>query len=755
MERRAIQVRGIVQGVGFRPFVHRLAARYGLSGFVRNEAGAVAIEVEGDNQTLDRFQADVRRHAPPLAQIEELRWEPRPARGDAGFRIEPSSIDSAETIRHAPDIAVCDDCLRELFDPFDRRYEHAFISCTNCGPRFTIIKAAPYDRARTTMASFPMCPLCSAEYHDPANRRYHAEPISCPACGPRLALLDALGAPLGDRDPVAAAVDALRSGRIGAVKGLGGYHLACLASEDSAVRELRRRKARDEKPLAVMVADIAAARELAVFDEREAALLASPARPIVVVRRRERAPLAESISPANRTVGLMLPYTPLHHLLLRSIAAPLVMTSGNRSDEPIAYADADALERLSGIADFFLVHDRPIEIRCDDSVTRMLDGKEATIRRSRGLAPLPIRLPFSCPRPILALGGQFKSAFALGRNRSAIVSHHIGDLDHYEAERSLADAIAHYERLFGISPDILVHDLHPDYSSTRYALNRLGPTRMAVQHHAAHAASCMAEHGLNQPVIAVVFDGTGYGLDGAVWGGEFLVGDYASFRRFAHLRYVPMPGGEQAIKEPWRMALAHLADAGRLFSPSWSEVPQSAQRFVLRLLERGFAAPVTSSAGRLFDAAAAIAGVRTRVGFEAQAAIELEAMACDTPEAGAYPFEIVPGASLVVDTRPLIAALARDVERNIETRIVARRFHTTIVEIIAEVCLIAAETAGRDVVVLSGGVFMNAIIATEAEARLRAAGLRVFRNQVIPANDGGLCLGQLAIAAACAATVES
>jgi hydrogenase maturation protein HypF len=599
-----------------------------------------------------------------------------------------------------------------------------------------------------------MCPQCRAEYDDPGNRRFHAQPNACPRCGPRLQLRGADGRPIAAADPVAATAAALRGGQIVALKGLGGYHLVCDATVEAVVTRLRHRKHRDEKPLALMVRDVAAARRIAHLDTEEEALLRSHRRPIVLLRRQGDAAVAAAVAPGHPCLGVMLPYTPLHHLLLHAVEAmPLVMTSGNRSDEPIAYEDGDALERLAAVADVFLTHDRPIAIRCDDSVTRIAAGAELPVRRSRGYAPEPFHLPRPCPRPSLALGGQLKATFALGRGRHAVLSHHLGDLDHYEALRAYEQAIAYYEQLFAIRPELIVHDLHPDYASTRYALERAtsgGTLCLGVQHHEAHVASCMAEHGLDEPVIGVAFDGTGYGSDGTVWGGEFFSGDYHALRREAHLRYVPMPGGEQAIREPWRMAAAHLRDAGRDDHSLRSDVPEAALATVRRQMERQFNAPQTSSAGRLFDAVAALCNVRRRVSFEGQAAIELEGVATGREASGTYPFGIEPSSDgcLVVDTRPLIAAIDAEVLSGREPSLIGRRFHATMAEIIVQVCLRLARASGLDAVVLSGGVFLNALLLEETTARLAHEGFRVYRHRRVPPGDGGICLGQLAIAAA-------
>jgi hydrogenase maturation protein HypF len=563
---------------------------------------------------------------------------------------------------------------------------------------------------------------------------------------------DAHGEPIPTPDALARAVAALRAGEIGALKGLGGFHLACAAGDARAVAELRRRKHRDEKPFALMVPDLAAAERLCDVTPAERELLHSPRAPIVLLRRRAGAAVAEGVAPGNPYLGVMLPYTPLHHLVLHDLGGlPLVMTSGNRSDEPIAYEDADALERLRGIADFFLTHDRPIHVRCDDSVTRVAAGAELPLRRSRGYAPQPVALPFDCPWPVLALGGQLKATFALARGRHAFLSHHLGDLDHYQAQRAYRAGIAHYEDLFALQPEVLAHDLHPDYVSTRYAAER-GLPRVAVQHHHAHLASVMAEHGLPGPVIGVSLDGTGYGTDGAVWGGEFLVGDYRDFRRAAHLRYVPLPGGDAAVREPWRMAVAHLADAGVARDLLAARVPDAALRTVEAMLRRRLNAPLTSSAGRLFDAVAALAGVRDRVSFEGQAAMELEWQASEARADGAYPFALQeaaePGGPLQIDTRPLIAAVAEDACGGAPAGVIGRRFHAALAQVIVRVCERLRAERGPSAVVLSGGVFMNVLLLGQAVAGLEVAGFRAYRHRLVPPNDGGLCLGQLAVAAA-------
>ena len=564
-ERRAISVDGIVQGVGFRPFVYGLASRLHLQGFVRNQTGNVRIEVEGERGSLDRFLNELTHNPPPLAHIDRVSWRQVSPCGDMLFRIDASEIDPGGQVLISPDVATCSACLGELLDPANRRYRYPFLNCTHCGPRLTIITGSPYDRPRTTMARFPMCPECREEYEDPADRRFHAQPTCCGDCGPALRLLDGDGTQIAADDPLTAFVRAIRGGRIGAMKGIGGYHLVCDATKESVVAELRQRKHRDEKPFAVMLRTLPEVQAICEVSTLEGKLLESPRAPIVLLRRRIGCRIAPAVAPGNPLLGVMLPYTPLHHLLLHDLnGVALVMTSGNRSDEPIAYEEADALQRLHGIADLFLVHNRPIHLRCDDSVTRVIAGQELPVRRSRGYSPQPVPLPIECDRETLALGGQLKVAFALGRGRHAILSHHMGDLDHFAAYTAFQRDITHFERLFGIRPQRLAHDLHPDYASTRYARERAARTGVelvAVQHHHAHMASCMAEHGLTEPVIGVTFDGTGYGTDGTVWGGEALV--CALWRRVRggprHLRTFALPGGDRAVRQPIRSSAGRMA----------------------------------------------------------------------------------------------------------------------------------------------------------------------------------------------------
>ncbi len=758
-QRRAIAISGIVQGVGFRPFVYSLASQLNLKGFIRNRSGGVLIEVEGSESVLNQFTDRLKSQPPPLSRIDGLSWHQIPAIDDGPFWIAESDASALTQTFVSPDVATCAECRDELFDRSDRRYRYPFLNCTHCGPRLTIICRSPYDRVNTTMAPFPMCDRCRTEYEDPSNRRFHAQPIACGQCGPRLQLLDAAGQPIDTADPLGDFCAAIGGDRIAAIKGIGGFHLVCSAASDKVVRTLRKRKHRDEKPFAVMVRDASVAAKWCEIDSMERELLVSAQRPIVLLRKRtDAAQISHEVAPDHSSFGVMLPSSPLHELLLDAWGdQPLVMTSGNRSDEPIAYEDSDASKRLRGIADLFLLHNRQIHVRCDDSVTRVIAGRESPIRRSRGYAPMPIKLPFGCPQPTLALGGQLKNVFALASGRDAFLSHHIGDLDHLAALDALKRDIELYEQLFGIKPRCVVHDKHPDYASTRYAVERADGDSipaLTVQHHHAHLASCMAEHQLDGEVIGVIFDGSGYSPDGTIWGGEFLVGGYDSFVRAGRLRQVRLPGGDKATKEPWRMALSYLADAECDADQWFAEVAASssiiepdAVRVVRQMIDRGFNSPWSSSAGRLFDAVAALAGVRLAVSFEGQAAMQLEALATDVTSSEVYPHVVNLQDEMTLDTRPLIRGVVDDRRCNVDAAIIARRFHNTLSAMIVQACSSIADSRGLDRVVLSGGVFTNALLSAQVAQQLTTTGIRVFQHHVVPANDGGLCLGQLAIAA--------
>jgi hydrogenase maturation protein HypF len=751
--RTLVQVEGVVQGVGFRPFVYSLATRLGLAGHVGNNSAGVFIEIEGPPPRVRDFLALLEQDAPPLARIDEVRTTAIEPGGGAGFSIARSEPAGRRQALVSADSATCADCLAELADPGDRRFGYPFINCTNCGPRFTIVRDVPYDRPLTTMAGFALCAACAAEYHDPADRRFHAQPVCCPACGPRLRLLDASGSEIPAADPVIAAAALLAAGDVLAVKGLGGYHLAVDAGSETAAAALRARKHREDKPFALMAPDLEAASQLCEIDETAASLLTSRKRPIVLLprlRRGDGTGVARAVAPGARQLGVMLPYTPLHHLLLRELGRPIVLTSGNVSDEPIAYDDKDALARLAGIADGFLAHDRPIHIRTDDSVVRGFRGREMIIRRSRGYVPEPVRLRAPFPRPALGCGAELKNTFCLGKGDRAFVSHHIGDLENYATFRSFTEGIAHFRRLFDVAPQVVAHDLHPEYLSTKYALECEDVELVAVQHHHAHIASCLADNGEEGPVIGVAFDGTGYGADGTIWGGEFLIADLAGFSRAGFLAPVPLPGGAAAIRQPWRMAAVYLSAAYPEGPPGSLDVMRRNEgRWgdVIAVARSGLNSPLTSSAGRLFDAAAAVLGVRDVINYEGQAAVELEQLA-DPAEQGGYPVGISDGEQLRVLGADLIRAVVDDVRDGAEAAIVAGRFHNGVADAIARTCAILRARSGLGVVALSGGVFQNLLLLDRTASRLEADGFRVLVHGRVPPNDGGISLGQVAVAAA-------
>ncbi|MEV7581209.1 carbamoyltransferase HypF [Streptomyces erythrochromogenes] len=784
VQRRRVTVRGVVQGVGFRPYLYTRATGLGLAGHVTNTPEGVVAEVEGAPAAVSRFCEHLAADAPPLAVVDAVDHHEVPVAGGAGFTIIASRTGGPARTLVSPDVATCADCLAELADPADRRHRHPFITCTHCGPRFTIVTGLPYDRAHTTMARFPLCPDCAREYGDPADRRFHAQPVACPACGPRLTLLTGrAGRPpceTPDGDPIAGARRLLAAGAILAVKGLGGYHLACDATHPGAVAELRRRKARGDKPFALMARDVRDAERYAHIGPEERALLEGGVRPVVLLRRRSAAdcdrgdcdgaapgPLAEGVAPRCPDLGVMLPYTPVHHLLLGLPGDPpgprlLVMTSGNLSGEPIVTDDEEALERLAGLADAWLTHDRPIHVPCDDSVVRVCDGETLTVRRARGYAPLPVTLPVPVPAT-LAAGGDLKNTFCLGEGRRAWLSAHIGDMDDLATQNALERAEQQLESITGVRPALLAADRHPGYRSARWARRTAGTRPLVhVQHHHAHIASALAEHGLDggRPVIGVAFDGTGYGDDGAVWGGEVLIADYAGYTRFAHLGYVPLPGGDAAVHRPYRMALAHLRAAGLARTPDLPCVaacPPDELRVLERQLERGLNCVPTSSMGRLFDAVSSLAGVCHHAGYEAQAAIELEAAALGAGAARpGYTFALslpeppgAPGAGPVVaDPAPLLTAVVADVRAGTDPGLIAAGFHAGVTALVAELCVLARERHGLDTVALTGGVFANTLLSTGCARALRARGFTVLRHGRVPPNDGGLSLGQLMVAAA-------
>lgn len=773
---RHLTVDGVVQGVGFRPFVWRLATELGLRGSVRNVAGRVEIDVVGRPAALDAFAERILREAPPHARVERLAVAGAAPTDPPAFTIEDSVSSGAAERLFPPDLATCDACMAEVRDRADRRYRYPFTNCTDCGPRATIIDDLPYDRAATTMRDFPMCPRCAAEYADPADRRFHAEPVACPACGPRLAYRRAAEPAPTARDDAALATAAadLRAGRVVAVKGLGGYHLACDATDEAAVTRLRVRKRRWSKPFAVMVADVAAAAALAHVDAAEASLLTSPARPVVLLRARGAGvpAVAPSVAAGSPRLGVFLPYTALHHLLLEQVGGPVVLTSGNLTDEPLATDDDDAATRLAGVADAFLTHDRVIRARYDDSVTRVVAGREAVVRRGRGYAPAALPLPVPAGRPVLAVGAELKHTFTLARGGRAHVAPHNGDLEDLPTHQAFTDGLAHLGRLLALEPEVAAHDLHPEYLSTKLAVARFpAARRLPVQHHHAHVASCAAEHGITGPFLGVAYDGLGMGDDGTFWGGEVLLADLAGYRRLARFGRAPMPGGALAVSRPYRMALGYLwgaeaipgdaPAASRLAAPppGLDVDPALVSAFLAALdpreldvvrtqVRRGVNAPVASSAGRLFDAVAALLGLRGVVDHEAQAAVDLE-VAAGNLETSPLPYRLAPAAGLLVyDPRPTLAALLARRAGGTSTAELAAAFHETVVEVTRELVAAGRAATGVDVVCLSGGVLQNARLAESMLARLAGDGCEVVINRLVPCNDGGISYGQAAVAAA-------
>ncbi len=751
--RKAIEVAGVVQGVGFRPYVYRLARELHLGGLISNTASGVAIEVEGPTTAVESFLHRLPRELPPLARITSLAVRDLACDHDAGFRILPSRLGEESRALISPDVAVCDDCLRELFDPADRRYRYPFINCTNCGPRFTIVREIPYDRPRTSMAVFPMCVSCQSEYDDPGNRRFHAQPNACWDCGPRVELWDAQGERIETTEPIVEAVARLASGAVVAVKGLGGFHLAADATNAAAVETLRERKRRVGKPFAVMVRDLSSLEQFCAVDHFARGLLLGPERPIVLLREEQPNPIAEAVAPDLHELGVFLPYTPLHHLLFaEGKFLALVMTSGNLSEEPIAIDNQEAIERLSGLADFFLVHNRDILRRADDSVVRASGGRVRQLRRSRGYVPVPVFLNAELPC-VLAVGGELKNTICLTKGRHAFLSQHIGDLENLESHRFLAEVVEHLERVLEIEPQVIAHDLHPDYFSTRWALAQPDIERVRVQHHHAHVASCMAENHLEGKVIGIALDGTGYGTDGNVWGGEVLLADYQSFQRAAHFSYVRMPGGAAAIHEPWRMAVSYLFQ--HFGEDFWSlpidfvkQLDRRRTETLLKMVERGVNSPLTSSCGRLFDAVAALAGIREQVTYEAQAAVELEAAIAPASDDSAYRLELAPdGAGWLVDTKPMFEALVADLARGESAGLISRRFHNGLIEAFLRLAKLLRGQTRLERVCLSGGTFQNVYLQEGLVARLAAAGFEVFTHSEVPAGDGGLSLGQALVAA--------
>jgi len=759
-----IHITGIVQGVGFRPFVFGLARHYELNGWVRNTSAGVDIEVDGEQDVLEAFVKALCDKAPPLSRIDELSASFQTSNGFRSFEIVHSESVEGAFQPISPDVSICPDCLRELYDPSDRRYRYPFINCTNCGPRFTIIKDIPYDRPETTMAPFPMCPDCEKEYIDPLDRRFHAQPLACPICGPKV-WLETVGAqqsatkgyavPLREADAAVQETRALLAGgKILAIKGLGGFHLACDATNTAAVTELRNRKLRVDKPFGLMMLDVETIEKHCYVNSAEHELLKSGARPIVLLERKPGSPIAKECAPKRDTLGVMLPYTPLHYLLLEKgegFPDALVMTSGNLSEEPIATDNDEARKRLAPLTDAFLMHDRDIHVRCDDSVVRIFDNENCPIRRSRGYSPFPVKLPFEAP-PLLAAGPELKNTFCITNKDYAFLSHHIGNMENYETLQSFEQGVEHFEKLFRVKPEAIAYDLHPNYLSTRYALQRAERDDLpaiGVQHHHAHITACMAEHGMDgsKPVIGLAFDGTGYGEDGAIWGGEVLIADYKTYERAFHLEYFPLPGGDAAIKQPARTALALLWSLGLNWDDRLAPVAEfcADDRTLLKTqLEKKINSPTTSSMGRLFDAAAALAGVRQAVNYEAQAAIEFEALA-DSNEDGFYQFEWKQD---VIVVRSAVEALTADVLAGVPIPVISAKFHNGLAQLSLEICQNLRVANTINAVVISGGVWQNITLLRRTLLLLQNDGFDVYIHRQVPTNDGGLSLGQAAIASA-------
>ena len=756
MKAARIKVNGVVQGVGFRPFVYRIAYEHGVTGWVRNTSGNVEIVVEGEGRAVDKFVAALKAEAPPLARIDHIDVAACSPQGYGKFEIRESVSAEGEYQLVSPDIATCDDCRREIFDTKDRRYRYPFTNCTNCGPRFTIIDDIPYDRANTTMREFRMCKLCQREYDDPLNRRFHAQPNACPVCGPRLSLVDSGGKPVACDDAIAASAELLHSGKILALRGLGGFQLACDATNAKAVNLLRKRKRRPSKPFAVMFPSVEGIEKHCLVSKKEKKLLLSSEAPIVLLRwKYDESSVTSVVAERLNYLGAMLPYTPLHHLLMRDVGIPLVMTSGNLSEEPIAKDDDEALSRLSGIADYFLLHDRDIYARYDDSVCIVERGPQ-TVRRARGYAPYPIKLGFDAMQ-ILACGAELKNTFCLTRGRHAFISQHIGDMENAETLEHFENTVKLYKKLFRIEPEAIAHDMHPDYLATKYAhrvAESSGLRLVPVQHHHAHIVSCMTDNGVERPVIGVALDGTGYGTDGAIWGGEFLVAEPGRFSRVGHFEYVPLLGGEAAIKKPYRMALSYIYSLLGVDTPldglPLSKLGSSELGLLKQQLKRGLNCPPTSSAGRLFDAVSVITGVCAEISYEAQAAIELEMVAEGerrSRSAKLYPFEIVERNGLrVVKLSKMIAAIIGDVRSSVPASRVSLKYHRTVAQMVREMCLSISEDTGIKVVALSGGVFQNRLLTRLVVEALEADGFKVLTHRDVPCNDGGISLGQAVIA---------
>ena len=750
---KRLNINGIVQGVGFRPFVYHLASRYEIKGDVANTSSGVVIYIEGTTNNIESFCRDLAEESPPLSYITEIAIHPEIVKGFKEFSIAQSIGQEVHSTLIPPDVSICDDCLRELFDSDDRRFQYPFINCTNCGPRYTIISDIPYDRPKTSMKHFKMCKMCQDEYDDPENRRFHAQPNACEECGPHVTLYDNSEKKLDTRNPVEKTAELLKQGYIVAIKGLGGFHLAVDAVNNDAVSMLRSRKHREEKPLAIMSCNIEHIRKYAYVQPEEEELLKSLHRPIVILKKMKSNPLSKEVSPRNRYFGVMLPYTPLHYLLLSHGFTALVMTSGNMSEEPICIDNEDAFERLSKIADYFLIHNRDIYLRSDDSIVKYTAGDTRFIRRSRGYIPVPVFLKKKVDQ-ILACGGGLKSTICLTKGNNAFISQHIGDIENQATYEFFQLTIEHMKRILDINPRIIAYDLHPDYLSSIYALEQQDVEKVPVQHHHAHIVSCMAENRLDGPVIGLSFDGTGYGTDGNIWGGEILIAEDKRFERAAYLSYVPMPGSEAAIKEPWRMAVSYLYDAfGEEFYsldlPVFKEIDEKKIWFIVEMISKQINSPSTSSLGRFFDGIAAIIGIRNYVVFEGQAAMELEMLAGKSIKES-YNFEWISGNMHKVLLQPIVCGVVDDMRKGVHPSNISSKFHATIIKLFSELCEVIRKESGLNRIALSGGVFQNSIILTGLMEKLEEKGFQVFTHTQVPANDGGISLGQAMVASAVA-----
>ncbi len=748
---RRVEINGIVQGVGFRPFVYQLANRYDLKGKVANTSSGVSIHIEGNRQNIESFCRDISEKKPPIAYITEIDLFDESVNAYQEFTIVESREPSMMTTLISPDVSVCDDCRHELFDLNDRRFGYPFINCTNCGPRYTIINDIPYDRPKTSMKHFTMCPICQAEYDDHGNRRFHAQPNACAECGPHIDLYDNTRQKTATPKPLEKTVELIKQGYIIAIKGLGGFHLAVDAENDQAVAKLRKRKHREEKPFALMSHNVESVQSYAKVGPEEEKLLKSPQRPIVLLKKREPNSISREVAPRNRYFGAMLPYTPHHYLLLSRGFTALVMTSGNLREEPIAIDNDDAFERLSDIADYFLIHNRDIYLRSDDSIVRKTAGDTRFIRRSRGYVPVPIFLNKKVP-PILACGAELKNTVCLTRGNQAFLSQHIGDLENLATYDFFKLTIRHMQRILNVHPEIVAFDLHPDYLSTRFAEEMESINKIQIQHHHAHIVSAMAENRIDGPVIGLSFDGTGYGTDGAIWGGEILIADIEKFYRAAHFAYVPMPGSTAAIKEPWRMAISYLYDAfddkfWDLDLPLLKEMDAIKVKIMVDMVNKKINSPFTSSLGRLFDGIAAITGIRYKVAFEGQAAMELEMLAADKV-ADIYDYEWITTEGHKILTRPIIQGVVNDMVNGIHPSVISRKFHQTLIQMFSDLCAVIRKESGLNRVVLSGGVFQNSLLLTGLIKALEEKNFQVFTHSKVPANDGGICLGQAMVAAA-------